>query len=225
MSKKTKIWALLLITTALSTYLISPPRNVTIKINANPVGVQKFYLEIHSSRPNWHGSTVKKVFQGPVKINQKVTVSLDQQKILWFGRISASIHHPEYYQEMTSTNNSYIFPNIVVSPTAWSELLASNEKLIAQQVYQPDVLAYRDIPMSQLNYHLWFVKEKITDLYKKNTNEKSMQKSIDIMISNTSDYINGMLEENVGDYGETKEMRNKIEESHILINEIHKKIN
>lgn len=223
MNKKTTIWffALILITSLL--YILSPPKKVTIEINAAPQGVQEFFVEVTSSKPNLHGTTVKNVFKGLVPVNQKVSVPLDQNKTLWFGKIYARAYHPEYYQESAIVSNNYIFITASFSPTTWEKILTSEEKQVSQQNYRPNVLAYRDLPFSHLNHHLWFTKENITDLYMKNADKKLVQKSLDIMTLNSQSFINGLLEENMGEYGETKELQDEIGKARILIKELHQK--
>jgi hypothetical protein len=225
MSIKPKIWLLLLLLSIALTYILSPPRKATIQINAAPEGIQEFYIEVTSSKPNLHGTTVKNVYKGLIPVNQKITVPLNQEKTLWFGNIHARAFHPEYYQESADVNNSYIFITATFLPTTWKKILASEEKLVTQQVYRPDTPAYRDLPISHLNYHLWFVKENIIGLQINNDDKKLVQKSFDAMNLNTDTYIKGILEGNMGEYGETKEMKDEIEKARNLINEIHQKIN
>ncbi len=225
MTKKAKIWLFVLLTPVALLYFFSPPRDFTIDIDAKPQGVQDFYVDITCARPNLHGTTVKHVAKQLVPANQKTKVLLNRKKILWFGRLTARIYHPEYYRDVSSASNRYFLPTAIFSPITWKEILLSNEQLVDQQVYRPDVLAFRDLPMSHLNYHLWFVKENIIDLYLKNNNKEEIRKSFDVLISNTEQFKKGMLEENMGEYGETKEMKDEIEKAYNLTNEIYEKIN
>lgn len=225
MTKKTKIWLFVLLTPIALLYFFSPPSNLNIQINAKPQGVQKFYVEIKSSRPNLHGTTIKYIAKQLVPANQKTKILLDRKKILWFGRLTARIYHPEYYQEVYSASNNYFLPTAIFFPTTWQSILSTDEKLVSQQVYYPDVLAYHDLPMSHLNYHLWFVKENIIDLYLKNNSKEEVHKSFDVLMSNTEQFLKGMLEENMGEYGATKEMKDETEKAYKLSNDIYKKIN
>ena len=206
-------------------YFFSPPRIFTIQIDAHPQGVQNFYVEIISSRANLHGTTINYIAKQLVSVNQKTIFSLNRKIILWFGRLTAHIYHPKYYYEGNSSNNNYFLPSATFSPITWQSILSTNGKLVSQQVYYPDALAYRDLPISHLNYHLWFVKENIIDLYLKNNSKEEVHKSFDILTSNTKQFLEGMLEENMGEYGETKEIIDKIEKAYKLNNEIYEKIN
>lgn len=225
MSRKNKIWLFILLTPVVLLYFFSPPRNLTIQIDAKPQGVQEFYVEITSARNNLHGMTVKSIAKSLVPANKKTKVSLNRKKILWFGRVTARIYHPEYFRETGNTSNNYLLPSAVFSPTTWQNILSTEEKLVNQQVYRADVLAYRDLPMSHLNYHLWFVNENIIDLYLENNSKVEIRKSLDVLTSISEQFIEGMLEENLGEYGETKEMKDEIEKAYNLTNEIYEKIN
>ncbi len=59
------------------------------------------------------------------------------------------------------------------------------------------------------------------DLYLKHNSEQKVQKSFNILKSNTELFLQGMLDENMGEYGETVEMKEKIEKAHNLTNEIN----
>ncbi len=159
MTKKAKIWLFTILAPVILIYFFSPPRNLIIQINAKPQGVEEFYVEITSSKANFHGTTVKNVAKQLVPSNQKINIPLDRNKTLWFGRLMVSVYHPEYYQEMVSASNNYMLPSATLSPTTWMKILSSEEKLLSQQVYRSGVLSYQDIPMSHINYHLWFIKK------------------------------------------------------------------
>ena len=228
MKRKTKITivsTIILLTPITLIYFFSPPRNLTIEIIAEPQGVQEFYVKTTSARNNLHGMDVKNVDARLVPINKKITIPLNRDKTLWFGRLSVNIHHPEYFSEGESADNSYAFPSMQLTPTAWVKILSSDEAIIDQQVYRPNGLSYRDLPMESQVYHLWIANNYTFDLYMKTNDKQQIQKSYDVMISNTEQYLKGMLEENMGEYGETKEMKEAVEEVYKLTNEIYGKIN
>ena len=225
MNKKTKIWLFVLFAPVALIYILSPPRNLTIRINAIPQGVQEFRVRTVSSKPGFHGREFKTLDTHLIPANQNTTIPLNRDKILWFGSIYVYISHPEYFKESGETNNKYFLPSATFSPTTWQNIILSEEKLVSQQVYRPYVLAYRDLPMSHLNYHLSSVNETIIDLYLKNNDKKEIRKSFEVLISNTEQFIKGMLEDNMGEYGETKEMKDEIEKAYNLTNEIYEKIN
>lgn len=225
MSKKTKIGLLSLLILIALYYIFSPPKNLSIQINASPEGAQEFYVRTVSSRPGLHGRDFKNLGIHLIPANQNISIPLNQDKILWFGRIFLYIYHPEYFNNNAETNNRFILPSATFSPTTWQNIISSEEKVVSQQVYRPDALAYRDIPISHLNYHLYYVNANIIDLYLKEHDKDLMRKSVGVLTTNTDLFIKGMLEENVGEYGETKEMKDEIGKAHNLINEIHHKIN
>jgi len=223
-TRKTKIWLFVLLTPITLIYFFSPPRDLTIEIIAEPQGVQEFYVEITSARNNFHGMDVNNVDARLVPINKKTTIPLNRDKTLWFGRLGVNIFHPEYFIEGESTDD-YVFPSVRLTSTAWVEILSSDEAVIDQQVYSPFGLSYRNLRVEILTYNLWFANNYIFDLYIKNNDKKQIQRSFDVMISNTEQYLKGMLEENVGEYGQTKEMKAEIEKIYNHTNEIYEKIN
>ena len=225
MNKISRIGLLTLFFLVALTLILLPPREITIEINATPLGIQEFYVEVRTSRNNLHGSTVKTLFKGLVPVKQKVNVSLKPKNLLWFGKIHAYAYHPEYYQESTSANNSYIFTSVTLSPTTWKNIISSEEKLVSQQVYRPNVLAFQDLPLTHLSYHSWFINENMVDLYLKNNVTPNVRKSIETMNQNTSLFIKKMLEENMSEHGETEEMKQEIEKIRTLRDKILKKFN
>ncbi|MDH3609704.1 MAG: hypothetical protein OEQ24_10750 [Gammaproteobacteria bacterium] len=118
MTKKAKIWILILLTFIALLYFFSPPRNFIIQIDAKPLGVEEFYVEITSSRASFHGRKVKNVAKQLVPSNQKTNILLNRKKILWLGNLAAKIHHPEYFWEAEGVNNNYFLPKLKITPIA-----------------------------------------------------------------------------------------------------------
>ena len=52
-----------------------------------------------SGRGSFHGRDVNLVDERFVQANQKTRITLDPGQVQWFGSLSASLYHPEYFFE------------------------------------------------------------------------------------------------------------------------------
>lgn len=233
MAKKAKIWLLALLTTIILAYYFSPPRNLIIQIDAKPQGVEEFYVEITSSRANFHGTTTKNVAKQLVPANQKTSILLNQKKILWFGNLTAKIHHPEYFWEVKRANNNYILPTLKITPIAWADALANSPRWEIQSPsyenrtdqYVAASLSHRVINMSHVHFHLNSMNTRYLDPYIQNVDATKLRKSIAVFDLIVKEFDDGMLEESIATFGPTEVVQKHIDETHSVLEEIRKKFN
>ena len=114
-------------------YIVSPPLSLTIEITANPQGIQEFYVVTRSSVPGFHGRDVNTIDKRMVSVNTKTKIPLNMQTH-WFGLISTTINHPEYFWDVKSTNNSYFLPKAEYTPAAWADTLSNSPRWITQAI-------------------------------------------------------------------------------------------
>ncbi|MFK7815639.1 MAG: hypothetical protein AB8B92_04825 [Gammaproteobacteria bacterium] len=233
MAKKAKIWLLIILATIILAYYLSPPRNLTIQIDAKPQGVEEFYVEITSSRANLHGSTVKRVAKQLVPANQKTNIFLNQKNILWFGKLAAKIHHPEYFWKVEGANNNYFLPKLKMTPIAWADALANSPRWEIQtpsyenrtDQYIAASHTHRIINMSHVHYHLNSMNNGFLDLFLQNVDATKLRKSIAVFDLIVKEFDDGMLEESIATFGPTEFVQKHIDETHAALAEIHEKFN
>ena len=113
MTKKKNIWIwiIVLVKPAILIYIVSPPHNLTIEINASPQGVQEFYIITLSDKFGLiHAAGSTHVDKRLVSVNQKIKIPLDRSKMNWLNPIYVKLCHPEYFWDIKETNNRYLSP-------------------------------------------------------------------------------------------------------------------
>lgn len=114
---------ILIAAAAASLYLLSPPRELTIRINATPAGAQAFVVTVRSSRPGLDAHDVHRVARQLVAVNRDVRIPLAADQVQWFGRLTAEVFHPEYFLAWAPASNRFVRPQITLEPAAWADAL------------------------------------------------------------------------------------------------------
>ena len=233
MNKKTTIGLFVLLTPIALLYYFSPPRHFVIHIDAKPRGVEEFYVEITSSRANFHGRTVKYVAKQVVPPNQKTAILLNRKKLLWFGNVSAKIHHPEYFWETEGPNNNYFLPKLKITPIAWTDVLANSPRWELEYAsyenrtdqYLAAKLTHRIINMSDVHFHISSMNNRFLDPYIQKIDAIKLRKSIEVLNRIVQEFDVGMLEESNPYLGPSEWVQKHIDETHSALAEIHEKFN
>ena len=224
-TKKPKLWPFILLLPIAALYFYSPPGNLTIEINADPQGVQEFYVRTTSSRSNFHGRTVKNIDARLVQINQKITIPLNRHKTLWFGRLVVDIYHPEYFSETKGVDNDYISPGVQLTPTAWEDVIKKPPRWetqapsyeLASSQYRDDSISHRVINMYQVHNQVSLANSKYIDMYLQNGDVNRMRESVKIL-----DLIVKEFDKSISTVGNSEFINNYINEIHEALDNIHK---
>jgi len=232
-SIRVSIFVIILITALI--YSCSPPNRLSIEINEKPIGVQDFYIKVTSSRPTLHGRTVKTVFTGLVPSNNKTTVPLDQNSVLWGGRIVVTAFHPEYFRENALTNNSYFLPKAIVTPTAWKDALKNKPIWSIDASTKNTGMSNDDINILLQSHNLILVSNAIghistfnkryLDYYLKNGELNNVRKSVEIIDLITGHYNQALKQSDIYPYLKEKWMKKELKKMNDAYSEIFEKIN
>jgi len=219
-------------------YIVSPPRSLTIEITANPQGIQEFYVVTRSSVAGFHGRDVKTLDRRMVAVNRKTKIPLNF-RTHWFGLISTTLYHPEYFGENESTNNKYFLPKATYTPVAWVNALSNTPRWVTQaisleqspQEYEAEKKrlgaefdSHQAIHVSHVHFHINSMSSELLDNFLRTNSMDSTRKSVETLDFIVKEFDEGMLDESISTAGITAHAQEQIAEIHAALDKIHEKI-
>ena len=219
-------------------YIVSPPHSLTIRISAEPQGIQEFYVVTRSSVPGFHGRNVSTIDKRMVPANRKTKIPLNFQTH-WFGLISTTMYHPEYFSESQSATNNYVLPETNYTPAAWKDALSNRPRWVIQSIsmsqspesYEAEKKRLGDefdshqaIHMSHVHFHINSINSEYLDIFLRTNSIDRVQKSVELLDIVVKEFDDGMLEASIPTFGPTEYVQKQIDETHAALNEIHEKI-
>lgn len=168
-------------------YLISPARSYTLYIAAQPMGDQRFYVVTNSGRGSFHGRDVNRVDERFVLADRETRILLDPAQIQWFGSLSVTVYHPEYFYEIVEVEGGLFSRSATIEPISWSKALsqspgwalASPPMGERNDAFLSARKAHRLILLSDVHYHLRALSTHYLDLYLRGGVDESLRRSID----------------------------------------------
>lgn len=237
MSKSKKIPLFIIVLIIASIYIVSPPLSLTIEIIAKPQGIQEFYVVTKSSVPGFHGRDVKTIDKRMVLANKKTKIPLSLQTH-WFGLITTTIYHPEYFWELEETSNRFFMPKVQLNPTAWIDAFSKSPRWVTQapsmnqpsekyhaemKIWGAGIDSHQIIHMSHVHFHINSMNTEFLKVFMRTKETDKLQKSIGVLDIIVKEFDDGMLEESIATFGPSEYVQKQIDETHAALGEIHKK--